>query len=181
MLYMVECGFREASREADWNEYYSGRKLDEVLAVPGFRTSQRFRAVAGGRAPYLAMHTVASSKVLSGNNYKAGGGGNFADWQGYIIDWSRNLFDGCDEAPAVELHERLAVSDAAPETLVDTPLSLIQLRCVGLDESVSHRAIAKTTATAFAALPPGVQRLFKLYAPLMARRREPAGKAQAIA
>ena len=45
MIYTVECAFTDPSREAEWNRHYSGEKLDNLLRLPGWRTSQRFRAL----------------------------------------------------------------------------------------------------------------------------------------
>lgn len=45
MIYMVECAFTDPARETAWNDYYSDEKLANLLALPGFRASQRFRAI----------------------------------------------------------------------------------------------------------------------------------------
>ena len=58
MIYIVECAFTDPAREAAWNEFYSGEKLDTLLALPGFRASQRFRALTDVPAPYLAVHSI---------------------------------------------------------------------------------------------------------------------------
>ena len=176
MLYMVECSFNDPAREADWNRYYSGPKLDSVLAVPGFCTSQRFRAMDELASPYLAIHTVKSPQVLAGTNYKSGGGGNFGEWQSFISEWKRNLFDGCDEAPAVALDQRVLLSDR-PSTQLDTrALPILRLVAVGLDMSTPERVIAVVSiahAAEVAAEQPGA---FRVYAPMMERRSELPGK-----
>jgi hypothetical protein len=181
VLYMVECSFTDPAREADWNRYYSGPKLDSVLAVPGFRTSQRFRATDGGRCPYLAIHTVASPQVMSGTNYRSGGGGSFGEWQPYITDWARNLFDGCDVAPDIALRERLLVSDQPRDALDTGDLPVIWLASVGLDRSTSQRALLRVPADRLATLPTAVKAGFRVYEPMMPRRSEPAGKPATIA
>ena len=118
MLYMVECDISDPHVEAEWNAYYTERKLDEVLAVPGFRTSQRFKALEPFPSPYLAIHTVDSLDVLTGNAYRSGGGGFFDPrFQPYIVNWHRNLFSGLERAPAVADDELLAVADEAREAL----------------------------------------------------------------
>jgi hypothetical protein len=177
---MVECSFTDSVREAEWNRYYSGAKLDSVLAVPGFRTSQRFRALDSLRAPYLAIHTVASIDVLAGTTYKSGGGGSFGEWQLYITDWKRNLFDGCDVAPDVALDERLLVNDRLPAELDTAGLDVLLLRAVGLDLSTPQRAIATVRASDRSRIEAARRSGFRVYEPMMSQRREPAGKAAKI-
>jgi hypothetical protein len=173
---MVECGFSDPSREADWNRYYSGPKLDSVLAVPGFRTSQRFCALDALPGPYLAMHTVHSGDVLSGTSYKSGGGGNFGQWQPYITDWKRNLFDGCDVAPDIGMEERLLVSDRPANEVDVSGLDCIGLRAVGLDMSTPQRIIARAAARDAERLAAARWGAFRLYEPMIVRRSEPPGK-----
>lgn len=178
MLYMVECSFTEPTREDAWNRFYSGPKLDQVLAVPGFRTSQRFRAVDGARCPYLAIHTVESLAVLQGQSYKSGGGGSFGEaWQPYIADWHRRAYSGIDVAPDIALDERIAVCDLpAGEVRGEASLPFVWLTWAGLDAAAPQRGIAQITRaqteSAMASKPPGM----RIYAPMMARRMEPAGK-----
>ena len=57
MLYMAECRFTDPAQEEAWNAWYGGPRLDELLSVPGFLTSQRFKAVTPADSPYLAIHT----------------------------------------------------------------------------------------------------------------------------
>lgn len=57
-----------AGREDDYNEWYSGRHLDDVLAVEGFHAAQRFELRPGrltGEAPfrYLAIYEVEAASV----------------------------------------------------------------------------------------------------------------------
>jgi hypothetical protein len=178
---MVECSFKDPAREDEWNRYYSGPKLDSVLAVPGFRTSQRFIALDDLPARYLAVHSVASTQVLAGTNYKSGGGGNFGEWQSFITEWKRNLFDGCDVAPAVPLDERLLLSDRPVEELDLRDLPVIRLVTVGLDKSTPQRVIAQMSAARAAEVVTAQPGKFRVYRPIMERRSELPGKPDAIA
>ena len=45
MIYMVEMEFRNPAREADWHVWYLGHIAKLIRNVPGFRASQRFRAI----------------------------------------------------------------------------------------------------------------------------------------
>lgn len=49
-------------REQDYNDWYDGQHLDDVLAVPGIVSAQRFdiqgEAVSGEAWPYLAIYEI---------------------------------------------------------------------------------------------------------------------------
>lgn len=178
MLYMVECAFSQPGLEQAWNDYYTERKLDEVLAVPGFRTSQRFRAVTPLVAPYLAIHTVDSLEVLTGEAYRGGGGGHFDPrFQPCITHWHRNLFAGLDRAPAVALDRYLAVSDASPAEVAASGVAFVWLEAAGLDRSVARRGIAPIDAATARRLMEDPRRgPIAVFQPLLAQRVEPSGK-----
>lgn len=177
MLYMVECDISDPRVEAEWNAYYSERKLDEVLAVPGFRTSQRFKAVKPLASPYVAIHTVDSLEVLTGNAYRSGGGGFFDPrFQPYIVNWHRNLFSGLERAPAIAEHELLAVADEGREALDKAGVGLTWLAIAGLDRSVAYRGIARVTDAQGERLAQNYEGVVRLYRPLLAQRVERADK-----
>lgn len=142
MLYMVECGFSDPAREADWNAFYSGPKLESVLSAPGFLRSQRFRDVDGTPAPYIAVHHVAASSVLESNGYRSVGGGSFLEWQSFITNWRRTLFDGLDFLPAVGAGQRLLLVDAPPSVTKVAGATIHWLRSAGLGNLVPSRGIA---------------------------------------
>jgi hypothetical protein len=174
---MVECAFSDPARESAWNDYYTQRKIDEVLAVPGFRTSQRFKALAPVASPYLAIHSVDSLEVLTGEAYRGGGGGHFdASFQSCILNWHRNLFDGLDRAPPVPAGSLLAVADCEPQEIGAASAQFTWLDCAGLDRSVPRRGIAVVTPARAAELAASCAGRVVTYAPLFAQRVEPAGK-----
>lgn len=112
MLYMVECRFTDPAREAAWNAWYGGERLGELLAVPGFLTSQRFISLTHAGNYYLTVHSIRDMAVFQCPEYKAMGGGAFKGYQDCITDWTRRFFTGVNVAPAVTETERLAVADA---------------------------------------------------------------------
>ncbi len=174
---MVECAFSDPAHEQAWNDYYTNRKLDEVLAVPGFRTSQRFKAITHIAAPYLAVHTVDSLEVLTGNSYRSEGGGSFdRTYQHYITNWHRNLFSGLERAPAIAGHEFLAVTDQAPDKVADAGVRFTWLEIAGLDASTPRRGIARIDRTQAERLVRSHCGVINVYAPRMPQRQEPAGK-----
>ena len=92
MIYMVECAFTDPTREEEWNVFYGGDKLTTLLNLPGFRASQRFRAVTDVPAPYLAVHSIRDKTVLNQRVYRDAGGGTFSGWDDLVTNWDRNLF-----------------------------------------------------------------------------------------
>src|SRR6476661_4432756 len=102
MLYMVEMDFRNPAREADWHVWYLGHVAKLIRNVPGFRASQRFRAITPTPSPWLAMHDVVSGAVFDSAEYRANGGPvSTGQWQTEHANWYRNLFAGIDNTPEV--------------------------------------------------------------------------------
>jgi hypothetical protein len=177
MIYMVECSFTDPQCEQEWSNYYSGPKLDQVLSVPGFKTSQRFKAVDDKPCPYLAMHTVTSLSVLEGQNYKGGGGGSFGPWQSFITDWRRSFYSQSDEAPDIPLGSHFAVTDLTPTEVQALDLPFLWLRAAGL-EATPQRGLARLTNDQTKALIANTPSGLRIYTPLMARRSELPNKAK---
>src|SRR5215831_13289692 len=91
-VYIVRCNFTEPEKERAWNAWYSGPKIEQMLAKPYFRTCQRFRIASGGGRKYLTLWTVQSAEAFKTAEYTSDWG--FFEWAPYIVDWSRDLFDG---------------------------------------------------------------------------------------
>lgn len=142
MIYTVECSFADPGSEAEWNDFYSLTKLPALISVSGFHTSQRFKALRGGCPVYLALHTIDGLGVLTGEEYRQKGGGNFARWQPHITDWHRNLYDGLDKAPTVGPDEVLVVSAAGPGSLIGLGLTPSAMRAVELEKFPAQRWLA---------------------------------------
>jgi len=142
MIYMVEHGFNDPSQEAGWNEWYSDHALHAFRSVPGWRSGQRFVAIAPSEPKYRAMYTLAAAEVLESPEYKATTGGRFPPaWRPLITDFHRNLGDAA-WMPEVQRHEVLLVVDPPAQ---DSDLPAIQIawmNIVGLDRSVARRGIA---------------------------------------
>jgi len=171
MLYMAECGFTDPAQEEAWNEWYGGRRLDELLSVPGFLTSQRFKAVTPVASPYVAIHTIDGPGVFTSKAYKAMSGGGFQGWQRYIGNWKRNLFTGLGIAPGVAMEEFLAMTDGLPEETQRLGIRFTWLQNAGLDGSVPQRGIARLDAAQARALGPLSRFPLAIYAPLSPRKR----------
>lgn len=165
MIYTVECSFSDPASEAEWNDFYSLDKLPALISVSGFHTSQRFKALNRGCPIYLALHSIDGLDVLTGEEYRLKGGGNFARWQQHITDWHRNLYSGIERVPAVGQGEYLALSVTGAEPLVGLGLAPHAIQAVAMEMHPEHRWLAKIGAGEMPAiehLPEGVH----VYAPM---------------
>lgn len=141
MIYMVELDYRDTAREHDWHTWYLQHVTGLILNVPGFRGSQRFRALTPTPSPWLALHEVAGPEVFDQPAYKGHGGpASTGEWKDRHTNWQRNLFSGCDVIPEVAADAHLLVGEgdaAMPEGVAWMPLA-----CIGLDRSCARRTMA---------------------------------------
>ena len=142
MIYTVECSFADPGSEAEWNDFYSLEKLPALISVTGFHTSQRFRSISDGCPVYLAVHTIDGLDVLTGDEYRQKGGGNFARWQQHITDWHRNLYSDIGLAPAVAADELLVLSASGHDPLIGMGLNPLAMQAVALEQFPAHRWLA---------------------------------------
>jgi hypothetical protein len=143
MIYMVEMDFRHPEREAEWHRWYMAH-IRVLLGVPGFRASQRFRAVLDGTpSPFLALHEVASPDLFDSPAYRARGGpGSTGEWRELQSDWHRNLLQGLERVPEVPQDAYLLLLRDAPDAALPVPLELHRLRGAGLDGTVGECGLA---------------------------------------
>jgi hypothetical protein len=172
MLYMVEMDFRNPAREADWHVWYLGHVAKLIRTVPGFRASQRFRAITPTPSPWLAMHDVVSAGVFESPEYRANGGpASTGEWQAEHTNWHRNLFAGIDATPDVPTDAHLLVLEGEAKVPPPHDANVKRLTSVGLDRSSPGRGIAVVPAgglTAGLFDLPGV-RIFKPISPRIAK------------
>lgn len=142
MIYTVECSFADPRSEAEWNDFYSLEKLPALISVTGFHTSQRFKSISEGCPVYLAIHTIDGLEVLTGDEYREKGGGNFARWQLHITDWHRNLYSDIGPAPAVQADDLLALCASSPDPLIRMGLKPLAMQAVALEKSPERRWLA---------------------------------------
>lgn len=147
-VYIVRCNFTDPAKEQAWNAWYSGPKIEQMLAKPYFRTCQRFRLMSGTGRNYLALWTVQSPAAFKTAEYTSDWG--FSEWAPYITDWSRDLFDGGAAperafavAPAGSLRvvsfDGMGEADAqaARSLIVSSEPDTMWLPVVGLDRHTS--------------------------------------------
>lgn len=141
MIYMVEMDFRNPAREADWHAWYLGHVTKLICNVPGFRATQRFRAITATPSPWLAVHDVVSPAVFDSKEYRANGGpASTGEWQAEHTNWYRNVFSGIDSTPEVPFDAHLLVLEA--DAKVPASCAATWLESVGLDRSAERRGIA---------------------------------------
>ena len=91
-VYVVRSNFTRPDLQEQWNTWYSGPKLTEMVTHPHFLSGQRYEAVGLDQTiRYLALWVVESPDAFTSDQYKARWG--WAEWQPYISHWSRNLYD----------------------------------------------------------------------------------------
>ncbi len=171
MIYMVEMDFRNPAREHDWHTWYLDHVTRLIRNVPGFRATQRFRALTATPSPWLALHDVASPAVFESAAYKANGGPvSTGEWQQEHTNWHRNLYAGIDATPDVVMDAHLIVAEA--DARLPAPLASVVtwLEPAGLDRSAGRRGIAVLAPGRLAAAHfghPGL-RIFKPITPRIA-------------
>ncbi|MET3215518.1 UNVERIFIED_ORG: hypothetical protein ABIC48_003287 [Burkholderia territorii] len=168
MIYTVECSFADPASEAEWNDFYSLDKLPALISVAGFHTSQRFSAISDGCPVYLAVHTIDGLDVLTGDEYRRKGGGNFARWQQHITDWHRNLYGDIGPAPAVNADELLVLSASGPDSMIELGLEPLAMQAVALEQCPARRWLA-VLPRSDAPLADDVPDDLDLYAPMTAQ------------
>jgi hypothetical protein len=142
MIYMVEMEFRNTEREHDWHTWYLGHVTSLICNVPGFRASQRFRALTPAPAPWMALHDVVSPDIFQSKEYKAHGGpASTGEWQKQHTNWTRNAYAGIDNTPDVPLDAHLLVIDANVQLPAPLAAKVTWLETVGLDRTTGKRGI----------------------------------------
>jgi hypothetical protein len=142
MIYMVEMDFPHPERLAEWHEWYLAH-IRVLLTVPGFRASQRFRALTPTPSPWLALHEVESPALFDSPEYRARGGpASTGEWRTLQTNWHRNLLAGIDETPEVSEGKFLAVLRDARDAGFPVDASITWLRGVGLDGTLAECGVA---------------------------------------
>ena len=168
---MVECRFTSPADEQAWNAWYSGPRIGELLAVPGFLTSQRFRSVTRSPSDYLAVHSIASLDVFSTPEYKAMGGGGFSHFPEHITDWVRRFFTGLIEMPAVVEGHCVVMADGGRSSVAGLPVRFEWVQPVGSDDVRGERGIAVIPMQQAKAVLAGAGAPVEVYEPIMVQRR----------
>jgi hypothetical protein len=175
MIYTVECAFTDPAREDAWNVFYGGDKLTTLLALPGFRASQRFRAIMDVPAPYLAIHSIRDAAVLEQSVYRDAGGGTFSGWDDLVTNWHRNLFTGMEAAPEVSASECLVMLDDPAQAYAAPTADFTWLEIAGLDRTTARRGLAIVDGETGEQLACDRAGMLRVFAPIAERRVSPNG------
>ena len=168
MLYMVEMDFTQPARKAAWDAWYA-QHLEVLLTVPGFHTAQRFLCAVPHPAPYLAVYSVDSAEAFESDAYRARGGRDSTGaWKPSMVNWDRNLFAGIDRAPAVSADELLLLAEDVSAVSAHPDAAFRWLDAVGLDRTLTKRALAVVKAQGHRLLP--AADAIRAYRPLMSQR-----------
>jgi hypothetical protein len=177
MIYMVECALTPKQTDEDWLRWYHSMKPPHILptAVPGIRTTQRFKGINVKPPAYFAMYSVTSADVMTSDAYRNAGGGRFQteDWKPIISFWNRDLF-GEGDAPDVPMNSILLVVDRPAPAGSLLGLPFLWMPSMGLDRSTPYRGLAVVHRAKAERLPletvPGV-RAFRPVIPQVTRER----------
>jgi hypothetical protein len=188
-VYIVRCNFTAPDQEQAWNSWYSGPKIEQMLSKPYFRSCQRFRRHAGEGRDYLALWTVESPEAFQRREYTTDWG--FFEWERYITDWSRDLFDGGgarepafavrpDGTLQVVAFDHMAASDAAARSaaIARSEPALMWLPIAGLDRHTPLIGLAPSSGIAPEARRYGDGVQGAIYRPISPQYRTVADSAQ---
>lgn len=171
MIYMVDHIFANPQTEPAWHEWYAGY-LHKLLAVPGFGSAQRFKAVDEMPPRFLAMYAVQSAAVYDSPAYKnmGGGGSQSVRFHGDYRLWTRNLFEGADAVPVVNEGQCVYALDSdSPDRKLPLAPTPLWLESVGLHQTTRYRAIVVLDAATLAVAKAAVRGEGYFYAPWTAR------------
>jgi len=79
----------DPEHEADFDRWYEEEHIPERMAIPGFVSARRFRAVEGG-PKYLALYELESPEALDSEAYRYWYGEGRTDWTRRILENVRN-------------------------------------------------------------------------------------------
>ena len=137
MIYMVEMALIDLDRRVEWDTWYLAH-MKKLISIPGIQATQRFEALAPHPSPFIALHQVTGPEVFTSDAYRAKAGpGGTGEWQSRMNNWHRNVLAGVDTTPDVPMEGALVVVEDG----ADAPVTLTWLNAVGLDRSVTRRAI----------------------------------------
>jgi hypothetical protein len=171
VIYMVEMDFPHPEREAEWHAWYLAH-IRVLLSVPGFRASQRFKAIGPASSPYLALHEVASAALFDSPAYRSRGGpASVGEWRQLQTNWHRNLLDGLDETPEVPDGSSLLVLRDASDAALPPGILVSWLHGAGLDRTIGECGLAVVKDPAPLLPLAGKDERIRLYRPISEKIR----------
>lgn len=89
-LYLLSAELQAGARKEEWNAWYDGTHVPELLTVPGFLSAERFRDLSNPKR-YLAMYEIETPDVFEEPRYsEVTGWGSLGS---EVADWSRAVYE----------------------------------------------------------------------------------------
>ena len=89
MICIVGMALLDTARHAEWDAWYVSHQ-HRLLAIPGFRASQRLEAIHPAASPFVALHEVDPADVSTGRPCGARAGpSNTGEWRAKMGNWHR--------------------------------------------------------------------------------------------
>jgi hypothetical protein len=63
-IMVVQTGPVSAEREEEYNDWYSGTHIPEILAIPGFTGARRYKLTGDGPPSYLAVYEIEAGDIF---------------------------------------------------------------------------------------------------------------------
>ena len=79
----------DPEHEDDFNRWYDEEHVPERMAIPGFLTGRRYRAIEGG-PKYLAVYEMDNPEVLVSPAYKYASGDGRSEWPARVVGRAKN-------------------------------------------------------------------------------------------
>lgn len=80
----------DPEHEAEFNRWYEREHIPERMAIPGFLSARRYRAIEG-EPKYLALYELESPDVLDSEAYRYWYGEGRTEWTRRILAEARNF------------------------------------------------------------------------------------------
>jgi hypothetical protein len=92
----------DPAMEGEFHRWYEEEHVPERIAVPGFLTARRFRAIEGG-PKFLALYDLESPDVLASEPYQRLVGANKSPWTKRM----ESMFTNARRSVYVSISERM--------------------------------------------------------------------------
>jgi hypothetical protein len=89
-IYLLSVWLREDAPVEDWNAWYDGVHVPDMLSVPGFRNATRY-GQRDDPLSFLAAYEIDGPEVFDEPRYREVTG--WGEWAPYVAKWSRGVFE----------------------------------------------------------------------------------------
>ena len=89
-IYVVRADYTHAPTEEAWNRWYAERHIPDLLSVPGWISSRRYRSI-GDLPKYLTIHEIENPAVFGSEAHRKVAG--WGEWEDHIANFSRGFYE----------------------------------------------------------------------------------------